>query len=358
MGKKSLTKSTTSTKKKGTTKKTTGAAAGKNTKAKKTETKKTARKPSLKTLRKRKFEAWSPENPYTPKPLPGAEENFTAPELTRDYAPADAERIRTLLFRQIDLSAPEQKPSQFETITNSQEKKPEKAGQKHSSENKGTGGKDRRPPEPPGPPGDENCEPPISSGLLGLIVAVILIFALLIGASLNNMDNYYLKQTNTGLEIWRGDFSPNGRQKIVTLQGVDASEPIKNKYSRQEALAAAFEYFMEKADKVAEAKDLPNLNIIRDNLGKAKKYAVTEEQKKHVNKRLNRIDFLMLLYRSDVAAEKQTEQGYETAMEILKQAEDLELAESDRQIQQQKISRLQDKLEKLRQESGDTDGSK
>ncbi|MFP3998316.1 MAG: hypothetical protein ACLFUN_00600, partial [Desulfobacterales bacterium] len=105
MGKKSLTKSTTSTKKKGTTKKTTGAAAGKNTKAKSTETKKTARKPSLKTLRKRKFETWSPENPYTPKPLPGTEEKFTAPELTKDYAPADAERIRTLLFRQIDLSA-------------------------------------------------------------------------------------------------------------------------------------------------------------------------------------------------------------------------------------------------------------
>lgn len=358
MGKKSLTKSTTSTKKKAITKKTAGAAAEKNTKPKNTETKKTARKPSLKTLRKRKFEAWSPENLYTPKSLPGAEEKFTAPELTKDYAPADAEKIRTLLFRQIDLSAPEQKPSQFETAPKPQEKKPEKAGKKHIFENKDKGGKGARPPQPPGPPGDANGEPPISSGLLGLIVAVILIFALLIGASLNNMDNYYLKQTNTGLEIWRGDFSPNGREKIVTLQGVKASDPIKDKYSRQEAFAAAFQYFMKKADKVAEAKDLPNLNIIRDSLGKAKKYAVTEEQKKQVNRRLNRIDFLMMLYRSDVAAEKQTEQGYETAMEILEQAEKLELAESDRQIQQQKISRIKNKLEKLRQESENTDGSK
>ncbi|MCF8110335.1 MAG: hypothetical protein K9J85_02495 [Desulfobacteraceae bacterium] len=337
MGKKSLTKSTTNTKK--------NAAAKKKATTKKTSSK----KPSLKTLRKKKFETWSPEVPYAPPPDPNREKNFSAPELTGDYDPAEAEKIRTLLFRQIDLSAPEP------------EKEPEKTGKKQPIEGKGPGDPHKgrkQPPEPPGPPGGGNWEPPISRGMLGLIITLVIVFALLIGTSVNNMGNYYLKQTNTGLEIWRGEFAPNRKEKIVTLRGVKAPEPIKDQYTREEALALAFDYFMEKADEIAETQDLPNLGVIRDNLEKAKKYAVTEKQKQLANRRLDRIDFLVLLYRADVAAQKQTRQGYETALKVLEQAKKLELTEDARQTLQLRINRIQKELEGLTQETPHTGDSK
>ncbi|MFW6011257.1 MAG: hypothetical protein ACOC8Q_01980 [Desulfosalsimonas sp.] len=350
MGKKSLTKSTTNTKKNTTSKK----------KAAKAATKNSSRKPSLKTLRKKKFETWSPEVPYVPPPAPNREKSFSAPEITGDYDPAEAEKIRALLFRQIDLSAPEpeKEPEKDETIL---KEEPGKTGEKKPFESKGPGGPykgGQKPPEPPGPPGGENREPPISRGMLGLIIALVLIFALLIGASINNMGNYYLEQTNTGLEIWRGDFSPNGREKIVTLPGVKAPEPVKEQYTRKEAFALAFKYFMEKADEIAETQDLPNLALIRDNLEKAKKYAVTEKRKKQVNRRLDRIDFLTLLYKADVAAQKQTRQGYETALKVLQQAKKLELSDDDRQMFQLRIGRIQKELEALTQETGHTDDNK
>lgn len=355
MGKKNLTKSTTNTKKNANSRKTT-------------------KKPSLKTLRKKKFETWRPETPYVPAPAPNGEKNFSAPELTGDYDPAEAEKIRALLFRDVSLNAPApekevkgakeavaETPAETEgagaaTQEKEQSEKPEK---EQTSDNKSSRGGEEPPRSPgPGGGGGGDWEPPVSRGLLGLIAAVILIFALLISASINNKGNYFLKETNTGLEIWRGDFSPNGREKIVTLPGVKAPEPEKDKYTREEALEPAFQSFMEKADEVAETRDLPNLNAIRDNLEIAEKYATTEKQKKKVSRRLDRINFLMLLYRADVAAKKQTRQGYETALETLEQAEELNLAEDDRQTLQHRITRIQKEVEELNQEPENTDDNK
>lgn len=367
MGKKSLTKSTTTTKKntaskkKNVKKKQNDEEVGKNTKAKSKESKKTPRKPTLKSLRKRKFEGWSSKSTYVPEPDSATEKIFTAPELIADYDPADAEKIRTLIFRQINLSTPEpgkEKPEAVQEPAGTGTDETE-AGEKPESKQPSDSSGEKPPGPPQGPPGGGGkSQPPISLGMLGLIGAIALIFALIISASINNTDNYYLKQTNKGLEIWRGEFSPSGREKIVTLRGWEASKPLKEEYSREEAFKPAFDYFMEKADTVAETRDLPDLSAIRDNLNKAKQYAITEEQKELVNRRLDRIDFLMLLYRADVAAEKQTAQGYEKAMDLLEQAEELELAEGDKQRLQQRISQARQKLEKLQEEPGNTDGNK
>lgn len=199
---------------------------------------------------------------------------------------------------------------------------------------------------------------PISKGMLGAICAVAVIFVLIIGASIKNMDTYYLEEKRNSLEIWRGEFSPAGKEKVVTLPGVEASKPLKDKYSRQDALTLAFEYFMGKADDVTGEQDIPDLKSIKDNLENAKKYAVTDKQKELVNSRLNRIEYLKLIYRADVAAENQTEQGYETALDFLEKAGDLKLSEHDRQALKQRADRIRENLEKLREESGNKGDSK
>ncbi|MFP4649657.1 MAG: hypothetical protein ACLFML_01835 [Desulfobacterales bacterium] len=407
MGKKSLTKSTTGTKKntaaqkKGTKKKSDDTKAEKNNKTKstgtkkagtkKTESKKTTKKPALKTLRKKKFETWVPENPYVPAPGTSAENAFTAPEITGDYDQKDAEKIRTLLFKKIDLTASEPEAPGIRQAENAGQTEPEKPGpraveekgekseapqepaKEESREEEGTeepaqdqppggkgtsGGGGGQPPQPPGPGDGGGIELPVSKGMLGLICALALIFVLIIGASIKNIDNYYLEEKKNSLEIWRGDFSPSGREKVVKLPGVEASKPLKDQYSKQEALTLAFKYFMDRADDVTDEHEVPDLETIRQSLEKAKKYATTEDQKEKVTRRLNRIEFLRLLYRADVAAENRSEQGYEKALDFLEQADDLKLSKHDRQALKQRTDQIRGNLEKLQEESGNKGDSK
>jgi len=119
MGKKSLTKSTTkkktATKKKAAAKKTEAKAAPKKkatAKAKAAPKKATAKKkpaakkkPTLKSLLKKDFGSWSPENLFAVMPDEDYLKNFTAPPAIEETDKAKAKAIKTLLTKQFDLTA-------------------------------------------------------------------------------------------------------------------------------------------------------------------------------------------------------------------------------------------------------------
>ncbi|MBS3731930.1 MAG: hypothetical protein KGY42_03390 [Desulfobacterales bacterium] len=410
-GKKSAgtSKKDTGANKKDTRKKTAAASAKskttKKTTAKNTSApKKTAKKPSLKTLRKRKFDTWQPEHPFVPEKSADPERNYTAPAVTDDYGAEAGKKIQALLLKQIDLSTPEPEPAPArpEADTGDAQKDKEKALAAKTEEatavqaappgetgpetgkpapktqaadktdatrkpapekeqDKPSG--DGKPPEPPGPTGPSGPaggdggggkrELPVSRAMMVLIGAIALIFVLLIGASIQNMDSYYLKQTNTALEIWRGDFSPAGKTKIAVLRGAEAPAEIRDSYSREQALTHAYTYYMEKADSLSEATDLPDFRAIRDYLEKAEQFAVTQKQRSRIKKRLHRIEYLKLLYQAEVAAEKHTQSGLETALDYLEQASGLEIDAEEQQIVKQRINRTRQALEKLEKQEED-----
>ncbi|MBA2881247.1 hypothetical protein HNR65_001573 [Desulfosalsimonas propionicica] len=450
MGKKSLTKSTakkkttTSAKKKSPEKKTAAASAKKG-KTQKNTTK--TKKPTLKSLRKKQFDAWRPEKPFVPEPDPAAKNAFTAPPVTGDYGKEQAETIRALLLwdlnepspvakapepeaekaqepaaqkpeppkekppeaetkaepeaesKKTDPSKAEEKPADAETAAEAEaeskaektpepeekqateaqpapEKKPEKAEKKQKpeaaakpeksekakasekpasskkdSDSGGAAGPPGGPPEPPKPPVAEKKEPPLDPKLIGLIAIVGLLFLLIIGASFRNADNYYLKQTDRAIEIWKGKFSPRGQEKIVTLPGQQAPETEKAIYARKEALSLAFNHFMDRADALSEAEDLIDFQSIRENLEKAKKYASTDQQKQRVNQRLETMDFLMLLYKANVASEKQTLESLENAMEFLERAAALDISERARRSLEDRMTAIQESASELEEEA-------
>ncbi|MCF8037591.1 MAG: hypothetical protein K9K62_12025 [Desulfobacteraceae bacterium] len=402
-GKKSAgtSKKDTGTNKKDTRKKTAAASAKskttKKTTAKKTSApKKTAKKPSLKTLRKKKFDTWQPEHPFVPEKGADLGKNHTAPAIADDYGAEAGKKVRELLLKPIDLSTPAPKPAPArpEADTGDVQKDKEKAlsakteettavpadpagetgpetekqapktraadktdasrkpaHEKEQDKPEGAG----KPPEPPGPTGPSGPtgggnggkkELPVSRAMMVLIGVVALIFVLLIGASIQNMDSYYLKQTNTALEIWRGDFSPAGKTRIAVLRGAEAPAEIRGSYSREQALTHAFTHYMEKAESLSQAADLPDFRAIRDYLEKAQQFAVTQKQRSRVKQRLHRIEYLKLLYQAEVVAEKQTQSGLETALDYLEQASQLEIDAEEHQIIKQRINRTRKALEK------------
>lgn len=431
MGKKSLTKSTakkkssTAAKKKNPKTKTAGSST-KETSTKKTATRSKSKKPTLKSLRKKQFESWSPQQLFVPEPDPGMEKAFTAPAVTDDYDPGAAEEIKSLLQKQIDLTSPEpvpkavpsvrekakdpaesepeaekkmetetkaedkplekeaeaktdtkaeQKPEPEKPAEQKQEKKPEpekkqpasekmekqpqktektepdaksdKSTPKKTSDNGGEKGGPPQPPEPPKPPEAVKKEFPVGPKLMVLIAAGVLVFLLIIGASFSNMGKYYLKQTDSALEIWQGKFSPRGKQRILTLPGGKAPETQKKIYSKKEALIPAFNYYMDKADSLTEAEDSLDFQAIKEYLIEARQYAVTSEQKQRVNQRLERMDFLMLLYKADIAAEKNTIESLESALDFLGQAAELNIGEQSLQPFKNRIAEISKDKEAL-----------
>lgn len=212
--------------------------------------------------------------------------------------------------------------------------------------------------EPPQPPAGAGREPLLDKGLLLLVGAVALVFVLITGASIANMDNYYLRQTNAGLEIYRGKFSPRGKVKIAFLPGLKAQLPEKEVYSRKQALAPAFDYYLEKADALGKTGELPDFEKILKHLARAKKYAVTDEQRRQVNRRINHIKFLALLYKADLAAQKQDRQALQAALENLEQASDLALGEENRLAVKKRMEETRKALKELEKQEAPAAGQK
>jgi len=385
----------------------------------------------------KKFDPWQPKTLYVP-PADQGGKNFTAPPVTGDYEKDQAETIRALLLwdinkpspvtkakppepeaekpqepaaqkpeppkekqpeaetkaepeaesKKTDQSKAEQKPAGAEAKAektpepekkpapeaqpaaekktekkqkpeaSAKPEKPEKAkasdkpaSKKDSDSGGGAAGPPGGPPEPPKPPVAEKKEPPLDPKLMALIAIVGLLFLLIIGASFKNADNYYLKQTHSALEIWKGKFSPRGQAKIVTLPGQQMPEKEKEVYSKKEALSLAFNHYMDRADALSEAEDLIDFQTIRENLEKAKKYAATDQQKQRVNQRLETMDFLMLLYKANVAAEKQTLESLENAMEFLDRAAALDISEQARRALEDRMATIQESASALEEEA-------
>jgi hypothetical protein len=218
------------------------------------------------------------------------------------------------------------------------------------------GGEPPGPPPPPPPGGPQEPSPePMSRSLKMLIIGVAAVFACLIIASALNSGKYYVTATSSGVEIWKGDFSPQGREKVIELEGMAPPEGLEGRVSRQEAYSLPFDYYITKARKLSEKTGVPDYGAIREKLEKAREYAVSAKQLRQVKDRLNHIEFTLLLNRADLAAAKETPEGYGKALEHLREARRHALTPSERELVAKKIRSLQKKQKKAGSESPGTE---
>ena len=88
--------------------------------------------------------------------------------------------------------------------------------------------------------------------LTSAIAAVCGIIFILLIASMINSGNYYIKENRGAVEIWKGDFTPAGKDRILILHGTHWDRKIKDSYSMEEAFSFAAAYYFEKARLQAE----------------------------------------------------------------------------------------------------------
>lgn len=204
----------------------------------------------------------------------------------------------------------------------------------------GNGGE---PPMPPPPGGPQEPREPMSNALKILIISVAAIFGCIILASALNSSKYYIQPGDAGVEIWKGDFSPRGKEKVVTLEGTKMPPDMgEGAVSRQKAYSLPFDYYMQRAEKLSEKDGVPDFEAIRGELKKAKKYAVTSKQLQKVKNRLNHIEFTFLLNKADMTAGQDSAEGYEKALEYLRQARELTVTQSQKEMVARQMREIQE----------------
>ena len=177
-----------------------------------------------------------------------------------------------------------------------------------------------------------------------IVALFVILAALVIYSSFSNMKNYYIKPTDGAVEIWQGRFAPMSQKLLVTLPGAQAPQSIKDVYSKEEVFPLIFNYYINKADAILDIPGMPDFDGIKFYLNKAIFFGITDDLRKKAYTRLNSIDMMILQYKADVAASKETIDGFKTALEYLNKAALLDLNADQSKLINQKIESLMAKI--------------
>ena len=179
-----------------------------------------------------------------------------------------------------------------------------------------------------------------------IIPFFVILTVLVIYSSFSNSKNYYIKATDGAVEIWQGRFAPMSQKLLVTLPGAQAPQSIKEVYSKEEVFPLIFNYYINRADAILDIPGMPDFDGIKFYLNKAISFGTTDDLRKKAYGRLNSIDMMILQYRADVAASKETIDGFKTALKYLKKAALLDLDADQKKLIKQKIESIQAKIAK------------
>jgi len=235
-----------------------------------------------------------------------AESKLSIEETQTMTSEQEKEGIKKLLFKRFDEEASKE----------SEKAAPEKETPPQSPKSKA----DKEPPAPPSytPPPQE----PMDKTFKYAIGAFACVIALLLLASLSNSNKFYFERNDQMVQLWQGRFAPMGWNLAASFSDskilADVSE--NKTYGKKQAYAILSDYFIKRADEILKTGETPDLKAAKSYLSHASKYALTDARRQDVKTRLNRMDFLVLLGKGELARSKGTVPDFETAKGYLTQA--------------------------------------
>lgn len=184
---------------------------------------------------------------------------------------------------------------------------------------------------------------------ISIIVLAILILITVL-TSHSNKDNYFIKYKDGAVEVWKGRFSPLGKELFITMPGAQPPNPIKETYSREEVFPFIAKYYIDRADAVLDVPGLPDFEGMRTYLNKSLSFSITSDLEEAAHARLNKIDRMVLIYKADIAVSKDTISELKTALEYLNRANALGPDEMESGLIQQKIDSIRARMAVLEAE--------
>jgi len=250
------------------------------------------------------------------------------PYFTNDD-PAKVEKLRSLLLKKIDLDQIEPKTETEPQTAPEPPKTAELDPEVDAEQNVLSGAIDGEDPSSATGFADEvvletnKQEVELMSNSLKCVFAgIVAIFIMLYIASSSNYNKYYLVEGKSGVEVWQGIFSPMGQSHLLSLIGMEMPEPTKETYTQEEVFPLICAFYLDQANEVLAAENIPNLLQVKENLELAKKYA-TEGVDEKIQERLNGIDFMMFVLKADLAMQKGTADEIKKAQGYIDEASQL-----------------------------------
>jgi hypothetical protein len=142
-----------------------------------------------------------------------------------------------------------------------------------------------------------------------------------------------------------------GEKLFLRLPGVQAPGTIAPVYNKNDVFPLAFNYYLEKADALLEGQAAAEFTSIKDLLLSARPYASTGAMRELVNNRLDGIDFMLLVYKADVAESRGTVSDMAAALEALDDAAMLAVDERQQSFIDGKIAAVEERLAALKAEA-------
>lgn len=284
------------------------------------------KKVSVKELLQKRFDLWKPDKLFTVEPDKEYLKTFVAPPFFKDMAEEKARRIKELLFKKFDMAAIRAAAQKAAA----QKAAAEKAAVKKAAE------PDMSVTYKPPADVDTSADDPMKKAMKYGVAVFVVLVALIIITSFLNKNNYYIKSSQGAVEIWQGKFSPMGEELLIVLAGSQLPETKKAVYKKTDVYPLIFNYYVEKADTLSEVPGMPDFEGIQSYLNKALAYASSADFSKIAHARLNNLNLMILIYKSDVAADKGTVADLENAKGYLAQAARLDIDARQRVLLEQK----------------------
>lgn len=309
------------------------------------------KKVSVKDLIHKKFDIWKPEKIFTISPDEKYLKDFVAPPFVSE-SEEETRRIKEILFKKFDSAEIKAAAEKTADERAADEKAAdERAAAEKAADERAAAEKAAEPDvsvtyDPPDY--DDTISPDPSKKVVKyLIAAFVVLVALIIHTSIQNMSNYYLSATHGALEIWQGKFSPMGKELLLSLPGAQPPVTIKNVYSKTDVFPIIFDYYVEKADMLLEVSGMPDFKGVKKYLNRALSYATPDTPVETAYARLNNIELMILLYKADVAASKATISDLKDAKVYLTRTSKLDLDEPQAEMIKQKIDAIDDMIADL-----------
>lgn len=211
------------------------------------------------------------------------------------------------------------------------------------------------------PPGAKQADPADKMLYFGLAGFVFLVLIVVL-ASWMNTHRYYVKPGEGGVDIWQGKFAPKGARHLINFPGLQLAEPLKDSYSAKEVFPIIYQYYLDKADMLLDGPGVPDFDGVKKHLHQSQNYATTREMKEVIKSRLDAINLMVLLYKADVAASKNSPEDLKAAKDYLNEALSYQVDELELTRIKQKAEAVNQRLAELNaastQTAADEEGKK
>lgn len=187
-------------------------------------------------------------------------------------------------------------------------------------------------------------------GVAGLAILVLIVVI----ASWMNTQHYYVKPGKDAVDIWQGKFAPKGTRHLISFPGLQVAEPIKDTYTAKEVFPIIYQYYLDKADDLLDVPGVPDFDGVKEYLNQSREYATTRVMKALIKSRLDAINLMVLLYKADVAASKDSPEDLKAAMGYLKEALSYQMDELESTRIKKKAEAVKLKLERLKSTAAET----